>query len=77
MYLQIKLKQILKERKITQNELSKLANVTQSKISNLCNNNMKELNISILERIAAALDIKDISELIQFEGEKEDGENKA
>nr|WP_245946685.1 helix-turn-helix transcriptional regulator [Paenibacillus cellulosilyticus] len=48
-------------------ELSALANVTQSKISNLCNNNMKELNIGILERIASALKIEDISELIQFE----------
>ncbi|PWW02509.1 DNA-binding Xre family transcriptional regulator [Paenibacillus cellulosilyticus] len=67
MRLRIKLKEILVDRGMTQMELSALANVTQSKISNLCNNNMKELNIGILERIASALKIEDISELIQFE----------
>jgi|GEM_PF-3290046 len=67
MKLQIKLKEILLERKITQTELAKISNVTQSKISNLCNNNMKELNIGILERIAKALEIEDISELMQLE----------
>lgn len=66
MHLHIKLKEIMEERNITQTELSAMANVTQSKISNLCNNKMKELNIGILERIATALEIEDISMLMQF-----------
>jgi len=68
--LHIKLKAILKERKMTQAQLSELSNVTQSKISNLCNNNLKELNIGILERIAEALKIEDISILMQLENEE-------
>lgn len=66
MHLHIKLKEIMKERKITQTELSAMSNVTQAKISNLCNNKMKELNIGILERVAYALEIEDISILMQF-----------
>lgn len=66
MHLHIKLKEIMEERNITQTELSAMSNVTQSKISNLCNNKMKELNIGILERIATALEIEDISMLMQF-----------
>lgn len=70
MKLQIKLKEILREREITQTELSAMSNVTQSKISNLCNNNLKELNIGILERLANALEIEDVSLLMQFEKEE-------
>ncbi|WP_139996294.1 helix-turn-helix domain-containing protein [Paenibacillus paridis] len=73
MILRIKLKKILKERKMTQQQLSILSKVTQSKISNLCNNNLKELNIRNIERIATALDIEDITELLVFE--KSEGSN--
>ncbi|KAA1181538.1 helix-turn-helix domain-containing protein [Paenibacillus sp. B2(2019)] len=67
MKLRIKLQDILAERKMTQVQLSKISNVTQAKISNLCNNKFKELNIGIIERIAAALEIEDISMLMQLE----------
>lgn len=66
MQLHINLKEIMKDRKITQTELSAMSNVTQAKISNLCNNKMKELNIGIIERIADALEIEDISTLMQL-----------
>lgn len=52
---------------MTQMQLSELSNVTQAKISNLCNNNYTKLNIGILERLAAALEIDDISVLMQLE----------
>lgn len=65
--INIKLGKILKERKMTQMQLSELSNVTQAKISNLCNNNYTKLNIGILERLAAALEIDDISVLMQLE----------
>ncbi|CAM4470533.1 helix-turn-helix domain-containing protein [Paenibacillus typhae] len=65
--IHIKLGTILKERKMTQMQLSELSGVAQAKISNLCNNKLKELNMGILERIAAALEINDISVLMQLE----------
>ncbi|WP_274365325.1 helix-turn-helix domain-containing protein [Paenibacillus thermotolerans] len=67
--LKIRLQDVLDERGMSQNQLSKLSNVTQSKISNLCNNKLQELNIGIIERIANALNITDISKLMQFEEE--------
>lgn len=70
----IKLKKILKERKMTQMQLSELSNVTQAKISNLCNNKLKELNIGILERLVTALGINDISVLMQLENVEEEKE---
>ncbi|ETT77490.1 XRE family transcriptional regulator [Paenibacillus sp. FSL R7-277] len=72
--INIKLKKILNDRKMTQMELSKMSNVTQAKISNLCNNKLKELNIGILERLAAALGINDISVLMQLENVEEEKE---
>ncbi|MGG1643325.1 helix-turn-helix domain-containing protein [Paenibacillus sp. NRS-1782] len=66
----IKLKEVLKDRGITQKKLEELSGVPQSKISNLCNNKFQELNINNIEKIAHALHIKDISILMRFE-EKE------
>lgn len=64
--LVIKLKQALKDRSMTQKELEALSGVPQSKISMLCNNNYQELNIANLEKIADAMNITDISELLDF-----------
>ncbi|MGG1673222.1 helix-turn-helix domain-containing protein [Paenibacillus sp. NRS-1783] len=57
----IKLKEVLKDRGITQKKLEELSGVPQSKISNLCNNKFQELNINNIEKIAHALHIKDIT----------------
>ncbi|ASR48385.1 transcriptional regulator [Paenibacillus kribbensis] len=65
----IKLKEVLKDRGITQKKLEELSGVPQSKISNLCNNKFQELNINNIEKIAYALHIKDISILMGFEEE--------
>ncbi|MNC05876.1 Helix-turn-helix domain protein [compost metagenome] len=70
MRLIIKLKDVLKDRGITQKELETISSVPQSKISSLCNNKFSELNIANLEKIATALNITDISELMQFEKEE-------
>ncbi|MET3208618.1 UNVERIFIED_CONTAM: putative transcriptional regulator [Paenibacillus sp. PvR008] len=56
----IKLKEVLKDRGITQKKLEELSGVPQSKISNLCNNKFQELIINNIEKIAHALHIKDI-----------------
>lgn len=66
MKLNILLKKLLKEKGMTQVELSHLSSVPQSKISMLCNNNYQELNIANLEKIASAMEIENISELMEF-----------
>ncbi|QLG38707.1 helix-turn-helix transcriptional regulator [Paenibacillus sp. E222] len=72
--LRIKLKDVLKQRNITQRQLESTSGVNQARISQLCKPGRQEINLGILEKIAAALDITDISELIQFE-EVADTEN--
>ncbi|OMD20356.1 helix-turn-helix domain-containing protein [Paenibacillus odorifer] len=64
--LNIKLKEVLKERGITQKELEAISGVNQARISQLCKEGRKEVSLPILEKIAAALNITDISVLLQF-----------
>ncbi|WP_405130560.1 helix-turn-helix transcriptional regulator [Paenibacillus sp. FSL H8-0317] len=65
--LKIKLKDVLKQRNVTQRQLESMSGVNQARISQLCKPGRQEINLGLLEKIAAALDITDISELIQFE----------
>ncbi|MCF2719642.1 helix-turn-helix domain-containing protein [Paenibacillus peoriae] len=67
--LNIRLKEVLKERNMTQMQLSEKSGVNQARISQLCKNGRQEVNLLMLEKIAHALDIKDISILLQFEEE--------
>ncbi|KJD47143.1 helix-turn-helix domain-containing protein [Paenibacillus terrae] len=71
MRLTIKLKEVMKEKGITQLELAKKANVRQAAISELCRNAREEVNLAMLTRIAKALNINDISVLLQFEETEE------
>jgi transcriptional regulator with XRE-family HTH domain len=64
--IKVKLKEVLKERNITQKQLEEISGVPQSRISKLCSEDRKEVNLLMLERIADALDIKDLSQLIRF-----------
>ncbi|MGF9911872.1 helix-turn-helix transcriptional regulator [Paenibacillus ehimensis] len=64
--IKIKLKEILKQRNMTQLELSKLSNVRQAAISELCRNERKEINLEQIERIANALNTTEIGELLEF-----------
>ncbi|MDQ0046679.1 MULTISPECIES: helix-turn-helix transcriptional regulator [Paenibacillus] len=68
--LRIKLKEVLKEKGITQKQLEELSGVSQARISKLSSGDRQEVNLLMLEKIAHALDIKDISVLLQFEEEK-------
>ncbi|NOJ71424.1 helix-turn-helix domain-containing protein [Paenibacillus alvei] len=65
--IKIKLKDVLKEKRITQMELSELTGIAQARISKLCSAKRQEVNLEMLEKIAHALNIKDISVLLQFE----------
>jgi putative transcriptional regulator len=65
--IKIKLKDVLKELDVTQKHLEALTGIPQSRISTLCSGNRQEVNLIMLEKIAHALNIKDISVLLQFE----------
>ncbi|CAH1055088.1 helix-turn-helix domain-containing protein [Paenibacillus pseudetheri] len=69
MKLVIKLREVLKEKGVTQMQLAELADVRQAAISELCRNAREEVNLAMITRIASALNITDISILMQFEDE--------
>ena len=64
--IHVKLKDILKERGITQLELSQATGIRPNAISNLCRNYVDRLNIDHLERICDELDIEDMGQLISI-----------
>ncbi|WP_340031149.1 helix-turn-helix transcriptional regulator [Paenibacillus sp. FSL K6-1122] len=65
--VKIKIKEVLKQRNLTQKQLESMSGVSQARISKLTKEDRQEVNLEMLTRIAAALGITDISELIQFE----------
>ncbi|MHA7582056.1 helix-turn-helix domain-containing protein [Paenibacillus vandeheii] len=65
--VRLQLDKVLSEKDITQTKLSALTGIRQATISDICRNARQEISFPVLEKIAAALDITDISELIQFE----------
>jgi putative transcriptional regulator len=67
--IKIKLKEVLKKKGVTQKQLEAITGVPQSRISTLCSGERQEVNLLILEKIATALNITDISILMQFEDE--------
>ncbi|MFK4341523.1 MULTISPECIES: helix-turn-helix transcriptional regulator [Paenibacillus] len=67
--IKIKLKEVLKTKGITQKNLEAMTGIPQSRISTLCSGNRQEVNLLMLEKIAHALEITDLSELIQLEEE--------
>lgn len=65
--LTIKLREVLNKENMTQMQLSELAGVRQAAISAMCRNKNEIINIKHLERIANALNIEDINELLVLE----------
>lgn len=63
----IKLDKVLAERNKTQKELAELTGIRPAAISELFNNQRKSINKEHLEKIADALSIEDIRELIAIE----------
>ncbi|MFJ7662944.1 helix-turn-helix domain-containing protein [Lysinibacillus sp. NPDC097162] len=66
MEIEVKLKQLLSKKNMKQIELSKLTGLTQRTISELTNNQVERLSRRTLCKIAEALEVKDIRELIDF-----------
>jgi len=67
--IEIKLKQLLKERKIKQYQLAEMSGLTTRTISELCNNKMERVPLNVLSKIAEVLEIEDILEIIDFRKE--------
>ena len=60
-----RLKELCKERHITQNKLSTLSGITQSTIEDICSGRTKNPQLKTLHKIAVGLDMT-ISELLDF-----------
>lgn len=69
--LVIHLKKRLTERNMTQTELAEKAGVRQATISQLSRGHVERLHVPTLEKIATALNINDITQLLTFELESE------
>lgn len=69
--LVIHLKQRMAERGITQMELSEKSGVRQATISQLSRGHIERLHVPSIEKIAQALELDDITQLITFELESE------
>lgn len=68
--IKINLKSLLKKYNLTQKQLEALSGVSQSRISKLCRDDRQEVNLLMLSKIANAMDITDISELLDFVDEE-------
>lgn len=74
MKLYVRLAELLEERKMTQKELAGITDIRPAAISELTNNQRRSINRDHLERIAKALEITDISDLLSLqpiEGDKQ------
>lgn len=69
MKLRVKLDEVLKDRNMSQKELAELTGIRPAAISELYNNQRKSINREHIEKIAAALNISDINELITLNKE--------
>lgn len=68
--IKVKLKGLLKEKGITQMELEQRTGIAQARISKLCSPDRQEVNLEMLAKIAHALEITDIRQLIDFASEE-------
>ena len=66
MPITIKLKEILKERDLSQRELARMTGLRPNTINHLCSDNVDRVYLSTLETVCKVLDI-DIQELIEVE----------
>ncbi len=63
--INIKLKELLKERGLSKNKFSHRAEMQRTQINNYCNNKVTRLDTDVLARICTVLEC-DISDLIVF-----------
>jgi len=71
LHIILHLKQRMTERGLTQMQLAEMSGVRQATISQFARGNIERLHIPSLEKIARAMDITDITQLLTFELESE------
>ncbi|MFK4302575.1 helix-turn-helix domain-containing protein [Paenibacillus sp. NRS-1782] len=70
--IRLKLNEVMTQRGLTQTQLSELSGVRQAAISEMSRNIREQINLKTLIKIADALEIDDISELIAIENSEKD-----
>ena len=65
--VKLKVKELLEERNITQKKLAQISGIRESTISDIVRGTRTVLNFEHLSKIAEALEIDNISQLIDFE----------
>lgn len=69
--IMVHLKRRMAERGLTQTQLSEMTGVRQATISQLSRGNVERLHVPTLEKIAWAMGIEDLAQLLTFETESE------
>lgn len=64
--VEVKIKALLVKHDISLRELSRLTDIRHAALSELANHKRQNINFGHIERIADALDIHDIREIIDF-----------
>ena len=65
--VKLKVKELLEERDITQKKLAQISGIRESTISDIVRGTRTVINFEHLSKIAEALEIDNISQLIDFE----------
>lgn len=65
--VKLKVKELLEERNITQKKLAQVSGIRESTISDIVRGTRTVINFEHLSKIAEALEIDNISQLIDFE----------
>ena len=65
--VKLKVKELLEERNITQKKLAQISGIRESTISDIVRGTRTVINFEHLSKIAEALEIDNISHLIDFE----------
>lgn len=65
--VKLKVKELLEERNITQKKLAQISAIRESTISDIVRGTRTVINFEHLSKIAEALEIDNISQLIDFE----------
>lgn len=64
--INIRLKELLKEKGMTQKQLSEITNLYPTIISEMARNTRTTINKEHLETVMKALDVKNISDIIEY-----------
>ena len=65
--IKLKVKELLAEREITQKKLAQMSGIRESTISDIVRGTRTVINFEHLSKVAEALEIDNISQLIDFE----------